>query len=330
MSEILGSPAIVPPTKPLSPVEAFEELLRLVVADGDARPRTLAAYRAGLEIFLGWCQAAGLDPRGMGEDALLEYRRWLNERYERATVMLRLTAVRVLFTAMQRWGLRRDNPAAGLRSPKKRAAATAAILRKALSPAEACRLLTGLEKCETPMQARNRAIITLMIFHGLRAEEVSTLLMDSLDRDRLSMTRLFVYGKGEKMRVLVLEPQARESLVIYLRMTGQEIQPAHKSEPLFFRLDQPERCRLSVRAIERIVDAELARHGLKQRGRSAHSLRHTYGLLAALGGAEREALAESLGHESMRTTDIYVRAAAAFQHNPSGAVSAALQRKGEP
>ena len=53
------------------------------------------------------------------------------------------------------------------------------------------------------------------------------------------------------------------------------------------------------------------------RGRGAHALRHTYATMSVLGGAHREALGQSMGHSSLATTDIYIRASAQYQDNPA-------------
>ena len=92
---------------------------------------------------------------------------------------------------------------------------------------------------------------------------------------------------------------------------------------------RPDRRRLTVRTIERIVDRALSRADLKRPGRSAHSLRHTYAILCVLTGGDREALKEAMGHANIETTQIYIGVASRFQNNPAAGIEAALQQEND-
>ena len=316
----------------ISTEEAFGKFLSLSVADGCASPRTIQAYREGLVKFLGWCGSR--DPREMGIEEIERYRAWLVfQGYKPKTVNLRLTAVRVLYAAFRKWGIRMDDPAADIHSPKANMSTPAgSVLRKALSPDETRLFLDSLPKSWAPQDVRDTTIIRLMLFHGLRAGEISSLNSSSVDC--ATFTMLNVLGKGSKMRSIVLSPESRQDLIAWARIDSHpQVQtgPADTEStiPLFHRLDVPGYNRLSVRSIERIVDWHLTRAGLKRAGRSAHALRHTHAVMAVLGGVHQEALAEEMGHSDTRTTYIYTRAAAAWQENPSSAVMKALEVKSQ-
>lgn len=323
MSEIAESRTTVPI---LSSEELFERFLRLSVADGSASGRTLQAYRAGLTLHLSWCRAAGVDPKTLTYDNFLEYRRWLLDlKLSRATVRLRLTAARALYAALQRWGGRQDNPAAGVKAPKAGYTKTAAILAKALHPEDAQRFAQTLlpPPAAGAMDARDAAICALMLYHGLRAEEICNL--ENIHLDATTWRTLKVIGKGGKMRTIILAQPAAEILRAWHIVGGQAVLLDFEVFPIFYRLDQPGRRRLSVRSLERIVDRRLSMLGLKAKGRSCHALRHTCAVIAAIQGVPAEAAAEAFGHADIRTQDIYRRAAAAFQQNPGEAVAAALK-----
>lgn len=306
----------------MSTIEAFEKFLRLSVADGAASARTLRVYRDGFAAFLAWCDRADTDPRKATFEDIEGYRADLiSMKLKRPTVKLRLVAVRALYTALQRWGIRPDNPAAGVKTPRDKEAGVHQILRKALSPDEVRLLLAALPGSWAPQDIRDASIIRLMIFQGLRAGEVSGLRSTALDYQ--SFSALDIRGKGDKPRTVVLNPETRKDMIAWTAA----VKHPHKDAPLFFGFDTEGMRPLSVRAIERIVDRYLTKSGLKRAGRSAHALRHTYALLATMGGAQRESLADSLGHASLETTAVYTRAAAAFQDNPADAVQRALEKK---
>lgn len=309
----------------------FESFLRLSVADGDASPRTLTAYRDAHDAFLAYCRSRNQDAATADTAFIVEYRRDMVERHlSRPTISLRLTVCRLLYRALQRSGLRADNPADGVKAPRATAAPADSIMRKCLSPDEALAFCSYLREIGATFQgARDRAMLTLMMMEGLRADEVGAILNTDLDPHELHW--IDVRGKGNKHRRVVLTWESRASLMAYIDRAGR------LEGPVFYRADAPipatlslgaapKPLRLSVRSIERAADRHLSACGLKRRGRCAHALRHTAGVLARLGGAEREAIRRAFGHASARMTDLYIEAAAAYQEVPGHAAARFLDR----
>jgi len=316
-------------SQPYTAAKAFEQFVRLTVADGAASERTVKSYTASLRLYFLWAGLRGLETLTAKEIDIQSYRAHLTKSYKRGTVKIYLRAVRLFYDLLQRSGRRTDNPAAGVFAPKERTTEEQRIIEKALTVKEAARLVYLLPKAITPAGARDKAIILLMLLQGLRANEVCYLMLDYLDA---SFTRLQVFGKGSKVRTVVLAPEVRQALMDWMdfrnRKDDYELQT-----PLFISFESPTRLHptmemLSVRTIERIADKYLQFAGLKKPGRSAHALRHTYAMLAILGGAERERVGVSMGHSNLGTTDLYIRAAATFQANPADAVSKIIKNGG--
>lgn len=286
----------------LSIQEPLEKFLRLSVANGDASPRTVQAYRDNIRYYGSWAAKQGIDPLEASHDDILAYRASLVPLYARSTIRLRLTAVKLLYRALSRWGGRLDNPAAGILAPKAREGASSAVLARGLSPDTAKKLL------EASVEGRDGALVRLMVLHGLRAGEVSRLISSDVSRDG---TQLSVPGKGGKRRTLILSYRCRQDLDPLRAATG----------PIFRRRGGGT---LSVRSIERAVGLALEKIGAKEPGKSCHSLRHAFGILSAIGGARPEAISEAMGHADLKTTAIYTRAAWAYMENPTDAVERAL------
>lgn len=297
-----------------------ESYLSQVVADGAPSPKTLAAYREGLACFKAWCD--GRDPVTFGRQDIEGYRHALLAKYARSTVALRLSICKLFYRALVRSGVRPDNPADGVKAPKFATHPADRILSRSLSPQEAGRMVAAMPEADSRKTARDRAVIILMLSQGLRAAEVASLSEGDLDAVGLSWLR--VKGKGAKERVAVLQAFERKALTDYLNLRGPSIGP---DSPLFLS-ESGTMDHLTVRTIEAIADAALSRAGLKMHGRSAHCLRHTYAVLATLGGARPESLQMAMGHSSNKTTNHYALAAARWQQNPSECVGKALAMVG--
>ena len=149
---------------------------------------------------------------------------------------------------------------------------------------------------------RDRAMVNLMLFGGLRVGEVASLKRGDIDvpLDGVSPIRLRVLGKGRKERVAYLTREAYAPLSRYLQEQGWAGPSPEGGEPVF-------RTRLgggfSVVGIQDRVAHYATTSGVEV---TCHRLRHTYGRWMA----EREmpvlTLSRLLGHVSIATTQRYI------------------------
>jgi len=307
---------------PVSPGDlllAWADFLRLDVAQGDASPRTVATYQAQVRDFLAWCEAQGVHPALATEDDLKAYRAHLVERYARATVAIRLAAVRRFYQAAVWRGFRPDNPAAGIRPPRER---TARDERVRFLPLEGLKRLLDAPRGDGLRATRDRAILALMGVHGLRVGEIVALDVADLGLDAGMVS---VPGKGGKRRTVYLVDISRQRLADWLAV--RERAAGEGETALFVALDRAGRFtgrRMTRRAVEALTDRYLEREGLKRSGISCHSLRHSAAVWARAFGAAVDALADMLGHASVDTTRIYARIVNRMQENPARFLEAAL------
>jgi site-specific recombinase XerD len=289
---------------------AFSDFLRLRVADGDASPHTVRAYRGHVRAFYSFCLENGLQPAQATEGDLEAYRRQLiDSRYTRKTIGAKLQAVERFFAAAVWRGLRSDNPAQSLKAPRDR---TDKAERVKFLPLAGFRRLLLLPEATTPIGARDRAMLLLMGMHGLRIAEVAGLEVGDLDLAS-EPCKVTVRGKGGKERAPYLTPKTAAALRSWL-----ELRPAVGASALFVALDrrtygQP----LSIRNLRRRVDGYLRRAGLKAQGVSAHSLRHSFATWATFAGADLPAVSAALGHASVATTGVYAKVADKIRQNPA-------------
>lgn len=166
-----------------------------------------------------------------------------------------------------------------------------------LSAQEARRVLAASERHSNARLAfRNRAIISLFVFCGLRRAELVGLEVDDVDlRSRWVRARK---GKGGKGRSVPLLPEAAEAVADWL-----ELRPEVDHDALFVGIHGQ---RLKVGGVAKVFRAAADRAGVDREGVTLHTLRHTFASLLLQEGCDLIAIQELLGHADLSSTAIYL------------------------
>lgn len=290
--------------------QALADFLRLSVADGDASQKTIASYLTEVKQFTLWCEAEGVSPARASEDDIRLYRSYLVEHYARGTVATKLAAIRRFYDAALWRGLRLDNPAKGLKAPKDKTAREDSVK---FLPLEGFKRLLSL-----PDNARDRAILALMGWHGLRVEEIVNLTLDNLSLGG-ELPTLSVTGKGSKTRKVHLIERSAAALSAWLKIRQSD------DSAVFVSIGNRGRGeKLTTRGIRAMVDGYLTQAGLKADGISCHSLRHSFATWSLAGGAKLQAISGAMGHSSIETTQVYAKIVDRINENPARYLSALM------
>jgi integrase/recombinase XerC len=231
-----------------------------------------------------------------------------------ASVNRRIAAVRAFFEHQVLAGARKDNPVPsprrgqGLR-PKARGVLghlgpgrprqggrlvrQERRLPESLDPADVSAFLADLGT------HRDRAIVLLMVFGGLRAAEVRSLRLAHVDQGR---SQVRVVGKGGRERTVPVDRTFFTELAAYLRVE----RPAGLQTPeCFVVLHGP----TSGQALTEAGMRSVFRYHRNTSGATRvrpHRLRHTYGSELAAAGMDLLVLRDLMGHASPETTAGYV------------------------
>lgn len=146
--------------------------------------------------------------------------------------------------------------------------------------------------------ARDLAIVGMMLLHGLRSAEVMALNRHDV---LLSEAQLRVRGKGDKLRLLPLAPETTQLLDHYLRLE----RPDPCSAALFVVLKGPARGQPMTAAGLR----SLFRHHRRTTGvqiANPHRFRHTFACDMVRAGMSLPARMQLMGHADIETTLRYV------------------------
>jgi len=278
------------------------------LAQQDASPSTVAAYRDALRLLIVFCaQQANKPPERLDIDDLdapmiaafldhLERVRGNSPRSRNA----RLAAIHSLFRFA---ALRHPEHAAVIQRvlaiPPKRADRT---LISYLTEPEIAAMLAAPDR-GTWTGRRDHALLALAIQTGLRASELTGL--NNNDLHLTTSTHVNCRGKGRKQRITPLTGNVAAIMRVW-----QTERAGRPEEPLF-----PTRRggRLSRDALERRIAthtraATLTAPTLKAKTVTAHVLRHTSAMRLLHAGVDITVIALWLGHESTETTRVYLHA----------------------
>lgn len=219
-----------------------------------------------------------------------------NEDVSGSTIGKKLSVIKTFFTWLVDEEIILKNPAARIKQiklPKRLPKALTALELEALR-----------ESCET---LRERALIEVLYSTGCRLSEVSNMTKDKLNRTTGSMT---VIGKGNKERIVYLNPKATYHLERYLEECEED---DNNSEYIFTTIRRPYR-QMQNKTIQDLVNKITSRTNITKNV-TPHVFRHTMATLAMENGIELGDLQQLLGHESANTTLRYASVNEERKHN---------------
>lgn len=156
---------------------------------------------------------------------------------------------------------------------------------------------------------RDRALLEMLFATGLRVSELC-----SLNRDTdFSHGEISVRGKGGKIRVVFVSPNAQASVKKYIgeRTDIDEAMFIDHSPRAKSRMKKEESIRLTPRSVERSINAYAEKAGIAKKC-TPHVLRHSFATDLLYNGADLRTVQMMLGHASIATTQIYTNVTNTF------------------
>jgi integrase/recombinase XerC len=211
---------------------------------------------------------------------------------ESRTLARQLSAIRSFFRFAERNAHFANAALSSLRSPKLPHA-----VPKPLSIDAAAQVAAGdvMSTDETPkwVEARDRAVLTLLYACGLRISEAIGLTLQQSKSSPLVIT-----GKGGKTRIAPVLPRVREVLDGYIDLCPFPLKP---NEPMFRGVRGGP---LNARNIQLLIETMRGALNLPDTA-TPHALRHSFATHLLGNGADLRVIQELLGHASLSSTQIY-------------------------
>lgn len=264
-------------------------------------PQTRRAYEHAVGDFM---RFAGIErPEEFRTVTRAHVIAWRDQLVERglggSTVRHRLASLASLFQYLCSQNAVTHNPVKGVQRPK---AETAEGKTPALGDHQARELLAA-PPAETVKSRRDRAILSTLLFHALRRDELCKLKVRDARHARKGVPHLRVSGKGGKTRYLPLHPGTHALIHDYLAAAGH----GEDEAGALFRPVRNNRTGRLERAITgdgvyKLVKTYSAALGFEI---GAHALRATAATNALDHQADIAKVQEWLGHANIATTRIY-------------------------
>jgi integrase/recombinase XerD len=274
------------------PDPAVTEFLDYLRYERGMSPNTLVAYARDLsryEAFLVRCT------RGAARAEESDVRAYFAAEGgdgAAASVARRTACLRSFYAYLVREGIRDDDPAARLRTPKK-----PRDLPHVLSVEEIETLLGAVIPGDAVGQ-RDLAILELLYGSGLRVSELLGLREGDID---LEGGLVRCVGKGDKERAVPMGAAAAGALGRYLRDGRRQLLRGRRLSHVFLNARGGP---LTRQGVAYLLDRILARVGMSGRA-SAHTFRHSFATHLLAGGADLRSVQEMLGHANVATTQVY-------------------------
>ncbi len=187
-----------------------------------------------------------------------------------------------------------ENPASLIESPK-----LPRKLPEVLNLNEINRMIDTID-VSTPEGERNRSIIETLYSCGLRVSELVNLHLSDLYFEEGFIK---VTGKGNKQRLVPINPTARKYIEIYLKNTRASLKIHKEATDILFLNRRGKK--MSRVMIFHIVKQAAIKAGINKKV-SPHALRHSFATHLLENGANLRSIQLLLGHESILTTEIYL------------------------
>lgn len=274
------------------------DLIEQFIGSQDVTQASRLTYKRSLRQFFCWfAKKKIIRPT---RETILAYKEWLDAKglrpFTRASY---LVAVRKFFEWAEGLHLY-PNIAKGIKGAKR---ALKSHQKDSLTIDQIKLLLSSIDQ-STVQGKRDFALINLLIRTGLRLIEISRADITDLQIEG-DEALLWVRGKGRdgKDEFVVLTEQALQPILEYLKARDT----SNKRSPLFASVsDRNAGQRITIFSLSRLIKAYYRKVGIQSRRITAHSLRHTFGVLSITAGASLYEVQLAMRHMTPTTTELYL------------------------
>ena len=279
----------------------IDKFLTIFIAAQDIAPRSRVTYKNALERFFLWYKKEKFEsPK---REVILLYKYWLDsQKLSSFTKATYLVVVKRFFSWAEQEGMC-PNITRGIKGVKRQ---LKNHQKDSLSRQHVEQLLKSIKK-NNISDYRDFAIINMLIRTGIRLKELAAATKSDIQKTNDGQSVLYVHGKGRsgKDEFVILTQEVLKPLSEYLEKLN--LVTATYETPLFVSLsDRNFGKMLTIQSLSRMIKQRLRRAKIDSKRITAHSLRHTFGVLAIQAGASLYEVQLAMRHTASTTTQLYL------------------------
>ena len=208
-----------------------------------------------------------------------------------ASVNRKIVAVSGYFKFLNDVEIIKSNPAANLKSVK--------VHNKEKLPMSREDICKMLNACSSN---RQKAMLYTLGTTGMRVSELTGLSYKQY-RDRIG-NQIVITGKGNKQRVVFLNPETVEAINLYIRTERKANRWAADCDYLFASAQGG---KVDANNFDKTLKALARKAGIKNADEvSAHTFRHSFACILSENGTSMDVIRDLLGHSSLAVTSRYL------------------------
>ncbi|WP_223652151.1 tyrosine-type recombinase/integrase [Hymenobacter psoromatis] len=275
----------------------MDEFLDFLRYEKRFSPHTVTSYQTDLTQFAAYLLAE-YEERDLAQATHPLIRGWvvslMSQDLDPRTVNRKVACLRSFYKFLLRTHRIAANPMLRVKAPKMAKKLPEFVPEESLN-----RLLNSFEFEDSFTGVRDQLVLETLYGTGVRLSELLGIMDDDLDSNAKTVR---VTGKGNKQRLVPLNPSLLLVLEKYQARRAAEFGPAAAGSPLL-RTDKG--APLYEKLVYRTVKKYLSQVSTSTAHQHPHALRHAFATHLLGKGADLNAIKELLGHASLAATQVY-------------------------
>ena len=272
-----------------------ESFLQFLLSGKRYSPHTVRSYRIDLDQFFTFLSENDM-PSGVNDITSHQIRAWIvnlmDSDISPVTVHRKISCLRRFYRYLRKEGIVQTDPLEKVVLPKQKKRLPVFVGKEELD-----NLLDAVDFGEDFKGLRNRTIIEMLYFTGMRRAELTGIRYDDVN---LPDATVKVTGKRNKQRIIPLAKPFISRLREYIQARNEIVSGTENS--WFFITDKGNK--LYDKYVYNIVKGYLSMVTTIEK-KSPHILRHTFATHMLNRGADLNAIKEFLGHANLSATQVY-------------------------
>ncbi len=219
-------------------------------------------------------------------------REMYEKKYSKKTIARHISTLRSFFKYLVKEGKIDSNPMALISNPKQDKKLPSVLNYEEIET------ILQIPDQKTPFGSRDACMLELLYSSGIRVSELVNIKIEDLKREEKTIK---IEGKGRKERYVLYGSKCADLIEQYLKTYRPMLQKQNINSYLFLNKDGNP---LTTGGVRYILEKILKEGGLRLKV-SPHTLRHTFATHLLNNGADLKSVQELLGHENLKTTQIY-------------------------